>query len=207
MLRVSQKPRPFKKMVRGAVSPLKNILSFILFQVCWWGLFLTAKHVGSTVNILVIGTLFLITGLFLFIQLQFFSTNQRDDLVLAKKGFLLGLVVDGPMILFRFLSPGPALNSLGTSQQWALLCLTLVLLWVIFSMTLNSSLRSVRSHPIAFIVLCGFFGPITYLATEKLFFLKYSEPQLISVSLHTVLWALWGWQLSSKNTKSALGPG
>lgn len=190
-------------MAINAKSLLVKILSFLLFQLSWWGLFLAAKSSPSAEGYLFIISMFLITGLFLFLQLKFFSTNPRLDLSVAKKSFLFGFGVDGTMILFGFLTPGPALDSLDYANQVGMLCLTLILLWVIFSMTLNSSLKTIRAKPFAFIVLCAFFAPVTYLATERLLFLKYSEPHFFSVGLHALLWAVWGWIMSSKEVDSA----
>ena len=189
-------------MATTADSPLSKILSFILFQGSWWGLFLAAKNSPSPDGYLFVIGMFIITGLFLFLQLRFFSSSPHLDLTLAKKSFLFGFGVDGTMILSGFMSPGPALSTLSMIKQQAMMSLTLVLLWVIFSMTLNSSLKPIRTKPLAFIILCAFFGPVTYLATERLLFLKYSEPHFFSVGLHALLWAAWGWLLSEKKLKS-----
>lgn len=179
-------------------SGIKKLLNFIFFQVAWWSIFLLGKAMspGNCSTNLVL--MLVVVLVYLFIHFKTLSTHPAQDFLLARKSLFFGFLLDGSMIGFQLLKPGSSLLSMENGFQWLALLSTLFSLWIIFSLTLNSSLAALRKKPGSFILTCGFLGPVSYLAPLKIGFIKYSEPQLLSILIHGILWAIWAYFLSGQ---------
>lgn len=180
------------------LSGLKKLLNFIFFQIAWWAIFLLGKaiHADNYSRNLVL--MLLVVLLYMVIHFKTLSTHPAQDILLAQKSLFGGFLLDGSMIIFRLLTPGSSLLPLENGIQWLALLSTLISLWTIFSLTLNSSLAALRKKPGTFILICGFLGPVSYFAPLKIGFIEYAQPQILAISIHGVFWAIWAYFLSGQ---------
>ena len=65
----------------------------------------------------------------------------------------------------------------------------LVVVWILFSTSLRSS-SSFVFKKLSYSIILGAIAPFAYLGGQALGRIKYSEPQLFSVIIHSVIWIL-----------------
>lgn len=179
-------------------SSLKKILNFLFFQLAWWGIFLLGKNTNADNCVPAVLLMFLVVLFYIFLHFKFISVHPAQDILLAKKSLFWGFLLDGSMLTVGLLKPGPSLQTLDLGMQWIALLTTLVSLWIIYSLTLNSSLAALRKKPGLFILCCLFFGPISYLAPLNVGFIEYARPTMLSTCVHGILWGVWAYFLSSQ---------
>lgn len=131
-------------------NTITQTLNFIAFQILWFGCVVGGGARGE----LWIATLSLIP-LILFVLLQ---PSRWLDCMLAFTATALGLSLEYLWIKLGILSFGGS----PLPPIW------MGFLWFGFALTINHSMRFFRDLPIIGPLTVGLFGPITYLAGEKL---------------------------------------
>ena len=132
---------------------MKRLINAIGFQTGWW------------VCILGVGHGFEVPAMALSLKLIWLHIYQAPDrtqeLKLAAVALGLGIVVDSALQYFSIIQfYGWALWQLSPFWLW--------ILWVLFAMTLNSSLAWLQALPLWLSALAGgVFGPLTYLAGAR----------------------------------------
>lgn len=125
-------------------------INVVGFQAGWWAC------VGSAGGAFEIPSL--VFALALVIAHLWWSSSPAAELQLAAVGLLMGIVVDSLLQYFSVISfYGWALGPLCPFWLWAL--------WVMFSLTLNTSLAFLKAMPWWVSALAGcIFGPLSYYA-------------------------------------------
>jgi hypothetical protein len=131
-----------------------RFLNALGFQLGWWAC-VAGVGVGLEVPALVF-------CLALTTALVYFAPNPLLEIKLATAACLLGVVLDTGLQYFSVISfYGWSLGLLSPFWLW--------LLWVMFALTLNSSLSFLQKLPLGLSAAAGFlFGPLTYYAGAKL---------------------------------------
>ena len=131
--------------------PLINALGF---QTAWWALVAGVAH-GYEIPALIYSVL--LAGAHLY-----YTPHTRQDIRLAAWALAMGIAIDS---LFQFFSVMQfhGLSIWGLSPFW------MWMLWVLFALTINTSLAFFKSKPLVLSALAGFvFGPLSYYAGAKL---------------------------------------
>lgn len=133
---------------------MNKFINAVGFQAGWWA---CIAGVGRGLEIEALVFCVLLIGAHLH-----FSRSPRQELKLGAIALLIGVVLDSLLQSFSVIAfYGWALGPLSPFWLWAL--------WVLFGLTLNSSLAFLRAQPLFIAAMLGlFFGPITYYAGAKL---------------------------------------
>ena len=133
---------------------MHRFLNALGFQLGWWAC-VAGVGVGLEVPALVF-------CLALTTALVYFAPHPLLEIKLAAVACLLGVVLDTGLQSFSVISfYGWSLGPLSPFWLW--------LLWIMFALTLNSSLSFLQRLPLSVSAAAGFlFGPLTYYAGAKL---------------------------------------
>lgn len=133
---------------------MNRFLNALGFQMGWWSC-VAGVGVGLEIPALVF-------CLALTTALVYFAPNPLLEIKLAAVACLLGVVLDTSLQSFSVISfYGWSLGPLSPFWLW--------LLWIMFALTLNSSLSFLQRLPLIVSAAAGFlFGPLTYYAGAKL---------------------------------------
>lgn len=133
---------------------MNKLLNALGFQAGWWACIASVRH-DAELQALVF--CFCLMGIHLL-----FSKSRRLDMTLGLVALLLGILIDSGLQYFSVIGfYGWALGPLSPFWLWAL--------WVIFALTLNSSLAFLKNQSLITSALLGLvFGPITYYAGAQL---------------------------------------
>jgi hypothetical protein len=133
---------------------MNRFFNALSFQVGWWAC-VAGVGLGLEVPALVL-------CLALTTALVYFSPKPLLEIKLASAAWLLGVVLDTGLQYFSIISfYGWSLGPLSPFWLW--------LLWIMFALTLNSSLSFLQQLPLSLSAGAGFlFGPLTYYAGAKL---------------------------------------
>jgi hypothetical protein len=133
---------------------MNRFFNALSFQAGWWA---CVAGVGLGLEIPA-----LVCCLSLTTALVYFSPEPLLEIKLASAAWLLGVVLDTGLQYFSVISfYGWSLGPLSPFWLW--------LLWIMFALTLNSSLSFLQQLPLSVSAAAGFlFGPLTYYAGAKL---------------------------------------
>lgn len=133
------------------MHPLINALGF---QSAWWA---CIAGVGHGLELPALAYCSLLACLHLA-----FTKTRRQEVLLAAISVLAGLAIDSMLQALGFINfYGWSLVGLSPFWLWAL--------WVLFAMTLNSSLAFLQNTPwVMSAILGALFGPLTYYAGAQL---------------------------------------
>lgn len=133
---------------------MNRFLNALGFQMGWW-----ACVAGVGLGLEIPALMFCLA---LTTALVYFSPQPLLEIKLASAACLLGVVLDTGLQSFAVISfYGWSLGPLSPFWLW--------LLWVMFALTLNSSLSFLKRLPLSVSAAAGFlFGPLTYYAGAKL---------------------------------------
>jgi hypothetical protein len=141
---------------------MSNFYNFVTYQLAWFAVILGAARgfawLGAAMALVV-------TGVHLWLR------REPLEFRLVGIALILGLVIDTTLAatgLVRFASDG----NLPIAPYWMLA------LWVAFATTLNHSLRWLMHRPLAAALAGAVFGPLAYLAGEKLGALSLPSPAI-----------------------------
>jgi hypothetical protein len=133
---------------------MRLFLNILVFQTAWWA---CIAGVGRGLEIPALLYGLVLAGLHLR-----FAHQPQQEAKLAALALLLGIAADTLLQTTSVISfYGWALGPLSPFWLW--------LLWVLFAMTLNTSLKFLQSHTLWLSVAAGLvFGPLTYYAGAQL---------------------------------------
>lgn len=131
-----------------------KLLNALGFQAGWWA---CIAGVGLGLEVEAIVFCICLVGMHLY-----FSKSPLPELKIGLVALLLGIFVDSGLQYFSVMGfYGWALGPLSPFWLWAL--------WVMFALTLNSSLAFLKKQSLFVSACLGFiFGPMTYYAGAKL---------------------------------------
>lgn len=131
-----------------------TLINALGFQTAWWALVAGVAY-GYEIPALIYSVLLACAHLF-------FTPHARPDIRLAAWALGMGIAIDS---LFQYFS---VMQFRGLSV-WGLSPLWLWMLWVLFALTINTSLAFFKSKPLVLSALAGFvFGPLSYYAGSQL---------------------------------------
>lgn len=130
------------------------VANFVAFQIGWFACVLGAAHQAPLVGT---GIAVTIVGLHLAR-----ATDTVAELKLVLAALAIGIAFDPALVLAGQMAFASGTFFGGTVAPWMLA------LWMLFAITLNLSLRWLKSRPLLAAVFGGVGGPLAYLAGEKL---------------------------------------
>lgn len=147
------------------------LINFLGFQVIWFGSIL-------------LGDSFLLVSAGLIAAHFFYNPSTRNtDAKLALVCLLCGLVIDnGLMFLGVMAFPDVSYSHL-IVPTW------LLSLWVAFGLTINHSLKAFRGKFWLAFVSGGIFGPLSYMAGERLGAVEMQMSPLETFAVFALIWA------------------
>jgi hypothetical protein len=151
------------------------MVNFVAFQLGWFACVLGAANASAWLGLAVVG---LVIGLHLFLAEQ--PGRESRLIVLA---VLMGLVFDSLLVnsgWLRYVSPGPFE---GLAPFWILA------MWALFATTLNVSMSWLKDKPAMAVLLGAVFGPLSYLAGQRLGALEFVDFDSGMLAL-VMVWAL-----------------
>ena len=133
---------------------MNRILNALAFQSAWWAL-VAGVGWGLEGPAMIYGALLACVHLFV-------TARRLPEIQLALLVMLMGIVMDSLLQFFSVLRfEGSALFPLSPFWLW--------MLWLLFGLTLNSSMAFLKSQPWFLSAALGaLFGPINYIAGAKL---------------------------------------
>lgn len=133
---------------------MHRILNAVGFQSAWWALVAGASH-GMDAAACVFGAALALAHMYL-------SDLRLNEWRLSSTVMLLGIALDSILQAFGVLRfEGWAVGSLSPVWLW--------MLWLLFGMTLNSSLAFLKSKPLVLSAALGaLLGPANYIAGAEL---------------------------------------
>jgi Protein of unknown function (DUF2878) len=134
-------------------TPMKKLINAAWFQIGWWACIIGASH-GQEVAALVLCSVLVCLHLV-------YTDHMRQDIQLALIVLLIGIVTDSAFQCFSIISfYGWSIGPLSPFWLW--------MLWLMFALTLRSSLAFLHSRLALSALLGLLFGPLTYLSGAKL---------------------------------------
>ncbi len=155
---------------------MNKLLNALGFQAGWWA---CIAGVGRGLEVeAIIFCLCLIT-----LHLRF-STSPILEMKAAIVALILGILLDSALQYFSVIRfYGWSLGPLSPFWIW--------MLWVIFALTLNSSLAFLKEQPLTMSAILGLiFGPLTYYAGAKL------GAADLDASIRHIIWLGVAWMLA-----------
>jgi hypothetical protein len=140
---------------------IRTLVNFAAFQLGWFACVLGAASAAAWVGLLAAGL-----GIALHLALAERPGQESRLIVLA---VLMGLVVDSLLVnsgWLRYASPGPLP---GLAPYWILA------MWALFATTLNTSMSWLKGRPWLAVLLGAVFGPLSYLAGQRLGALEFVD--------------------------------
>jgi hypothetical protein len=170
---------------------MKFLINVVLFQIFWWLLLLLGLKLNGEHFLPHLGLMILCLLVYLVLHFKFVVESSAKEIKILLFSVMSGILLDGTMIF-------SGLMQNHSEHLLTAMILTLFFIWILFSSTLLHSMLPLRNKPRVFIILCGIFGPLSYIPAMKLDFLIYSEPFYLSYGVHTIMWLGWGAIFSSR---------
>ena len=119
-----------------------------------------------------------VLAIFIVIAIHLYSVKETySELQLILLAGSFGLVLDSTLISLGVFFPANGENAYGIAPLW------LVCLWMLFSITINHSMRWLHGRYVTAALLGFIFAPIAYLAGQRLGALSFPSDQSHLVSL------------------------
>jgi hypothetical protein len=153
----------------------RTLLNFVAFQIGWFACVLSAANGLPWLGLLVVS---LVIGLHLTL-----AERPGQEFKLIALAVLLGLVFDSMLVYsgwLRYASPAPYA---GLAPYWILG------MWALFATTLNVSMSWLKSKTMMALLLGAIFGPLSYMAGQRLGALEFVDFRSGMAAL-VVVWAL-----------------
>lgn len=155
-------------------STLLLLFNVLFFQFAWFSLVLGYLELGIVFSMLLV------------IQVWITAENKKNEILFYIFIVVLGVISDSLLMNYQvYIFPLDSDNALHNK----LAPIWLVILWLVFSLTLNRSLKWLLSMPILFIILLTLFGPLSYFAGSQL------NPDKIQITLSIFYWSFLQWFL------------
>lgn len=153
----------------------RTLVNFVAFQLGWFACVLAAANASAWLGMLVVG---LVVALHLVL-----AERPGQELRLVALALLMGLVFDSLLVnsgWLRYASPGPFS---GLAPYWILG------MWALFATTLNVTMGWLKDKPALAALLGAVFGPLSYMAGQRLGALEFVDFRSGMLAL-AVVWAL-----------------
>jgi hypothetical protein len=153
----------------------RTLINFVAFQIGWFACVLSAANGLPWLGLLVVS---LVIGLHLLL-----AERPGQEFRLIVLAVLLGLVFDSMLVYsgwLRYASPDPFA---GLAPYWILG------MWALFATTLNVSMSWLKNKTIMALLLGAIFGPLSYMAGQRLGALEFGDFRSGMAAL-VVVWAL-----------------
>jgi Protein of unknown function (DUF2878) len=151
---------------------MKKLINAAWFQIGWWACILGASH-GLEVAALVFCSALVCLHLV-------YTDNARQEIKLGLIVLLIGIVTDTAFQFFSVISfYGWSLGPVSPFWLW--------MLWLMFALTLRSSLSFLNDRLALSALLGLLFGPLTYLSGAKLGAASFG-PSHIHIALIALTW-------------------
>jgi hypothetical protein len=131
-----------------------KIINFLLFQLIWFvcilGAAINETHAALALSMLLISLHF------------YLNKNKKNELKILLTASIIGFLFDGVLLkagLVTYANPG---------WSYSLTPLWIVVLWMGFAITLNSSLNWLKTKLNLSVLFGAIGGPLAYIAGEKL---------------------------------------
>ena len=151
-------------------------INFILFQVGWLACVMSVARQMEWLAMISIGAAISIHLLLV--------KDRRPEIQLILVAGMIGLLLDSTLISLGVFVPTNNLNYPGLAPLW------LVGLWMLFSITINHSLRWLHRRYILASLTGFIFAPVAYIAGQKLGALHFPQDQSTLISL-MIIGACW----------------
>jgi hypothetical protein len=153
----------------------RTLINFIAFQAGWFSCVLSAANGIPWLGLLLVG---------LIVVLHIRAADQpRHELQLLAWCLGLGLVFDSLLVSSGWVSYPSGMLVPGIAPYWILA------MWALFSITLNLSMGWLKSNLALASVMGAVFGPLSYLAGQRLGAIELVDPRSSLIAL-AVIWAL-----------------
>ena len=155
---------------------MKAVINFVIFQLGW---FICVASVARQLEWLALFSILVAIATHLLIVKQ-----PVTELQLILVAGILGLAVDSTLISLGVFNPENIIGIDGLAPLW------LVSLWMLFSITINHSMRWLQGRYVIAAILGFIFAPVAYLAGQKLGALTFpsDNQQLISLLIIGSCW-------------------
>jgi hypothetical protein len=144
-----------------------KIINFLLFQLIWFvcilGAAINETHAALALSMLLISLHF------------YLNKNKKNELKILLTASIIGFLFDGVLLkagLVTYANPG---------WSYSLTPLWIVVLWMGFAITLNSSLNWLKTKLNLSVLFGAIGGPLAYIAGEKLGAVTLMTPNTIIV--------------------------
>ena len=131
-----------------------KLINFITFQVGWFGCVLSAAH-----NIPWLGVMLVIAIVGLHV---IWATSPAREAQLVLLAVLFGIVFDSLLVSSGWVQYTSGMVLSNMAPYW------IIAMWALFATTLNSSMSWLRSKLLLASVLGVIFGPLSYMAGQRL---------------------------------------
>lgn len=152
-----------------------TIVNFLAFQAGWFACVLGAANGLPWLGPLVVAGVLLLHVVIVH--------NARQELQLAAAALATGLVFDSLLLTSGWVAYPSGVFIYGLAPVWILA------MWVLFATTLNASMGWLKGKPVLAAVLGGVFGPLSYLAGQRLGAIALVDTTAALTAL-TIGWAL-----------------
>jgi hypothetical protein len=147
-----------------------KIINFLLFQLIWFvcilGAAINETHAALALSMLLISLHF------------YLNKNKKNELKILLTASIIGFLFDGVLLktgLVTYANPG---------WSYSLTPLWIVVLWMGFAITLNSSLNWLKTKLNLSVLFGAIGGPLAYIAGEKLGAVTLMTPNtIIAISI------------------------
>jgi len=152
------------------------LLNFILFQIGWFACVLSAADNKPMLGV---------TVAFVIVAIHVFMAKQKQhEVVLIISAMLTGLIWDSLLVWQNWIDYPSGMLHTNLAPYW------IVIMWALFSTTLNVSLAWLKHKLLLAAVLGALAGPLAYYAGYKLNALQFNDINTALVAL-AIGWALF----------------
>lgn len=155
---------------------MKLLINIVAFNIGWLACVMGASH-----GLPWLGPIVVAIAVSYHLRVSERPAAELDIILVAA---FVGLVWDSVMVSMGWLSFPNGIIVVGTAPYW------IIAMWVLFATTLNVTWQSLHGKPLLAAVLGAVFGPLSYLAGEKLGGVTIIEPTVAYVALG-LAWAVF----------------
>ena len=153
----------------------RTLLNFVAFQIGWFACVLSAANGLPLLGLVVV-------SLVVVLHVQF-SEWRSHELILVCLAVVMGLVFDSLLVISGWLQYPSGVLLPGIAPYWILA------MWALFATTLNVSMSWLKGKAILASVLGAVFGPLSYMAGQRLGAIEFVNFQSAIIAL-AIIWAL-----------------
>ena len=153
----------------------RTLFNFAAFQIGWFACVISASNGLPLLGLLLV-------SLIVIVHVQI-SKWRSHELMLVGLAVLLGLLFDSLLVMSGWLQYSSGMLFPGIAPYWILA------MWALFATTLNVSMGWLKGKLVLASVLGAIFGPLSYMAGQRLGAMEFVNFQSAIVAL-AIIWAL-----------------